>query len=97
MGLDTGLGVAARAPLGVGDSGGGAATERASAGDAFAGLADASSGEGGDRVAGGGGGGGGGDAGDDIKGGGGEMDAVAVAEDELAFGELDGEAAMTRA
>ncbi len=95
MRLDTGLGVAASTPLGVGDSGGGAATERASAGDAFAGLADASSGEGGDRVA--GGGGGGGDAGDDRKGGGGEMDAVAVAEDELAFGEVDGEAAMTRA
>ena len=94
-GLETGLGLATRAPLGVRDSGGGAATERAPAGDALTGLADASSGEGGDRVAGGGGGGRG--AVDDREGGGGEMDAVAIAEGELIFGGLAGEAAMTRA
>ena len=95
VGLGTGLGVAARAPTGVVDSGGDAATERTPAGDAFTGLADASSGEGGDRGAGGGGGGRG--AVDDREGGGGEMDAVAIAEGELIFGGLAGEAAMTRA
>ncbi len=91
-GLETGLGLATRAPLGVGESGGGAATERTTEGDAFAGLADASRGEGGDRGAGGGGGG----AGDDREAEGGGVDAVAVAEGEMAFGELAGEAAMTR-
>ena len=97
VGLETGLGLATRAPTGVGDSGGGAATERAPAGDAFTGLADASSGEGGDRGAGGGGGGGGGEAGADREAEGGEIDAVAVAEGELAFGKVAGEAAAIRA
>ena len=97
VGLETGLGLATRAPpTRVGDSGGGAATERTPAGDTLAGLADASNGEGGDRSAGGGGGGGGGGAGDDREAEGGEIDTVAVAEGEMAFGELAGEAARTR-
>jgi len=91
-GLETGLGLATRVPTGVGDSGGGAATERTPAGDAFTGLADANSGEGGDRGTGGGGGGG-----DDREEEGGEINAVAVAEGELAFGKVAGEAAAIRA
>jgi len=95
-GLETGLGLATRVPTGVGDIGGGAATERTPAGDACTGLADASSGEGGDRGAGGGGGGGGGGR-DDREEEGGGIDAVAVAEGELAFGKVAGEAAAIRA